>query len=86
MATSGDSVERWYSTLDLWSDLYHQYLTADYPRLMAPFEDFSFAPEQLLQKIADCLGAELSQPVRFRVDSDKAHGSQTTTHYGISLS
>ena len=72
-----DSVESWDSMIDLWSDWYHQYLTADYPRLMVRFEDFLFAPEQLLQKIADCLGAELSQPVRFQIDSSKAHGSQT---------
>jgi hypothetical protein len=74
---SKDSVERWDSMIDLWSEWYHQYLTADYPRLMVRFEDFLFAPEQLLQTIADCLGAELSQPVRFQIDSSKAHGSQT---------
>jgi hypothetical protein len=62
---------------DVWSDLGHQYLTADYPHLMVRFTDVLFAPESLLQMIADCLGAELLQPVRFQADCSKAHGSQT---------
>jgi hypothetical protein len=74
---SKESVEHWDSLIDVWSDWYHQYLTADYPRLMVRFEDFLFAPDQLLQQIANCVGGELTQPVRFQIDSSKPHGSQT---------
>ena len=72
-----NSTVYWDSLVHLWNDWYLQYYHADYPRLMVRFEDLLFAPKQLLRIIADCVGADVVDPMRYHAKSAKTHGSHT---------
>ena len=65
------------SLAHLYSEWHQQYLTADYPVLFVRFEDLVFSPRTVLSEIADCLGAKLTEPLKFQVKTSKAHGSGT---------
>lgn len=68
----------WGSLVSMYNDWYREYTEADFPRLMVRFEDLLFAPEDLLQAVADCVGAELRSSIVYKTESSKQHGSQTT--------
>ena len=67
----------WDSLVGLYNEWYREYYDATFPRLMVRFEDLLFAPEEMLQAIADCVGAELAPNIVYNTKSSKDHGSQT---------
>ena len=68
----------WDSLIHLYTDWYNQYWKdADYPRLMVRFEDMLLQAPAVLQKIAECVETEMSEPFRYQISSAKGHGSGT---------
>ncbi|GKY97749.1 hypothetical protein MPSEU_000733100 [Mayamaea pseudoterrestris] len=74
---SGNLTMYWDSLVALYNEWYRDYYDAAFPRLIVRFEDLLFAPEELLQAIADCVGADLAPSIHFNTESAKEHGSQT---------
>lgn len=67
----------WDSLVSFYNEWYRLYYDVQYPRLIVRFEDLLFAPEELLQAIADCAGADLASTIAYKTESSKEHGSQT---------
>jgi hypothetical protein len=69
-------IEKYESLAHLWSEWYHQYLNADYPRLMVRFEDLQFHAKEMIDLVCQCAGAEARHDGQFTyiVDSAKSWG------------
>jgi hypothetical protein len=51
---------KWYSLADVWNSWYREYFEATniMPRLMIRFEDLLFHPEEVVEAVRECVGAE----------------------------
>ena len=72
-----NQVMKWRSLAHLYSAWYRQYLEADYPHLLIRFEDMLWQASHVLQKIAECMGTVVADPISYQTKASKSHGSGT---------
>jgi hypothetical protein len=75
-----NDTEHFSSLIDVWNVWYNQYVVdADYPRLIVRFEDLLLRPQEVMSKIATCLGGSILPPgdFKYQLSSSKSHGSGT---------
>lgn len=72
-----NDVETFESLAELWTIWYGRYLNATYPRLIVRFEDMLLQAPAVLAKVAECVDAQVRDPILYQQESAKAHGSHT---------
>lgn len=62
------------SLVHMWNEWYHEYIDADFPRIVVRLEDLVFHPKEVISKICHCAGGTVKDDFQYVTETAKVGG------------